>query len=832
MTNFIRDGRLNVFFNKLTLVSKNQKDPSYIDNSPDNVFDGPTGTVLIKNGADILYKYPTDTKFTNISTLVSYKINKIEYSLNQGINYKATWIKNSSLTAKTWKFLGFVCPDLGSCCNQTPNIYIPPTYPTFYCPDTITLECGSAIPDPYVDVYAFISAGGVAIDNCKSDLIFSHVSDVTTGTCVQITERTYSVADGCGNYAECTQLIIIQDIIAPIITGTIAPSAIEGCDVNDAPPAVTTVAELELMGLTITDNCTETVDLVVTYEDVPVGTCPIVITRTYTVTDECNNKSTIDQLIIIQDTTVPSITGTITPSTIEGCSSAYAPTAANTVSELELLGLTISDNCTSDIDLVVTHNDVPNGSILPIIITRTYTVTDECNNQNTIVHTITVDDTTAPSITGTISGTTIEGCSIGSAPSAKTTVAGLESLGLSISDNCTSDINLVVTHNDVPTGTCPIVITRTYTVTDGRGNFNTVNHIITIQDTTVPIISGSITPTTIEGCSTGAAPVAATTIADLELMGLTISDNCTSDINLVVTHNDVPVGTCPIVITRTYTITDECGNHNAVNHVITIQDTTVPSITGTIEPTSVEGTDSGSAPAAATTVAELEALGVSVSDACTLDVDLVVTHNDVADGVVLPITITRTYTVTDECGNHNSVVHTITIVEAIIWYYAKFNTPWSCSLQPICSGEDPEPCEPCFSGEGTIPPCPSGSVTLEASIDISAVINPYNVGPAKMEIVGSILTVIPCAGGTYYATIRFTDEFRSIIDSDLCTQLSATVPSHDIGSGCCDVTLTESTPLTYDDVNSNINWAQSQLHGSGTELDPWTISGVGIENPI
>jgi hypothetical protein len=48
---------------------------------------------------------------------------------------------------------------------------------------------------------------------------------------------------------------------------------------------------------------------------------------------------------------------------------------------------------------------------------------------------------------------------------------------------------------------------------------------------------------------------------------------------LVVTSSDgAPVGTCPLVVTRTYTITDACGNAATVTQTISIDDTDAPVI--------------------------------------------------------------------------------------------------------------------------------------------------------------------------------------------------------------------------------------------------------------
>ena len=81
-----------------------------------------------------------------------------------------------------------------------------------------------------------------------------------------------------------------------------------------------------------------------------------------------------------------------------------------------------------------------------------------------------------------------------------------------------------------------------------------------LLETVIPVITGSILLTTVQGCGAGDATAAVSTVADLEALGLNISDACTADGSLVVTHNDVSTGSCPTIVTRTYTVTDASGN--------------------------------------------------------------------------------------------------------------------------------------------------------------------------------------------------------------------------------------------------------------------------------
>jgi hypothetical protein len=92
--------------------------------------------------------------------------------------------------------------------------------------------------------------------------------------------------------------------------------------------------------------------------------------------------------------------------------------------------------------------------------------------------------------------------------------------------------------------------------------------------TPAPVITGTLAPITIEGCTTADAPAPLTTVAALETAGLTITDACTADASLTVSSSQTSTGTCPLVITRTYIITDACGNSASVNQTINVDDNT------------------------------------------------------------------------------------------------------------------------------------------------------------------------------------------------------------------------------------------------------------------
>jgi len=157
-------------------------------------------------------------------------------------------------------------------------------------------------------------------------------------------------------------------------------------------------------------------------------------------------------------------------------------------------------------------------------------------------------------------------------------------------------------------------------------------HTINVDDTQAPVVVGTITPTTVEGCDINCCPGCCYYCCSARSpnRAITITDACTPDAQLRVSYSDASAGTCPIVITRTYTVTDLCDNSVQIVHTINVDDTQAPVVVGTITPTTVEGCDITAAPAAATTAAQLEALtgAITITDACTPDAQLRVSYSD------------------------------------------------------------------------------------------------------------------------------------------------------------------------------------------------------------
>jgi gliding motility-associated-like protein len=115
------------------------------------------------------------------------------------------------------------------------------------------------------------------------------------------------------------------------------------------------------------------------------GSCPEIITRTYSVTDACNNQILVTQIITVMDITAPTASNPA-PITVDCIGDVPVPNIAVVTDE--------ADNCTAA-PVVAFVGDVSDGNNCNgEVITRTYSVTDACGNTVNVTQTITIDAVT------------------------------------------------------------------------------------------------------------------------------------------------------------------------------------------------------------------------------------------------------------------------------------------------------------------------------------------------------------------------------------------------------------------------------------------------------
>ncbi|MCG8798772.1 gliding motility-associated C-terminal domain-containing protein, partial [Tenacibaculum finnmarkense] len=286
------------------------------------------------------------------------------------------------------------------------------------------------------------------------------------------------------------------------------------------------------------------------------------------------------------------------------------------------------------------------------IITRTWNLTDDCGNSTEKTQKITVKDNIKPTFTvpNDITISTDKNCSY-DVSVAKTGGVSDES------DNCST--GLKATFTDVEkAGTCEgtKIITRTWILTDDCGNSTQKDQIITVEDNIKPTFTApkDITISTDANCDFNVSVAKTGGVSDE-------SDNCST--GLKATFTDVEkIGTCEgtKTITRTWILTDSCGNSTQKVQKITVKDNIKP--TFTVPNDAIIYADS--------TCNFDSSVGKTgdvsdESDNCDTTLSATFTDATIAGTCEGEKIITRTWNLTDDCGNSTEKIQKITVKDTI-----------------------------------------------------------------------------------------------------------------------------------------------------------------------
>ncbi|QHS58559.1 gliding motility-associated C-terminal domain-containing protein [Chitinophaga agri] len=404
---------------------------------------------------------------------------------------------------------------------------------TTKAPANVTVSC-DAVPAA-IDM--------TATDNCAGTLTVAPIEERQDAgaSCPSnyLLVRKWIAIDACGNRSDTLmQIITVRDMTPPVFAGTSPANITVDCDKVPAG---------EIM--TATDNCTPGSIIaapVDTRKAISSSKCAdyYQIVRTWTATDLCGNKTVLTQTITVQDTIKPRF-------------SVIVP-AAITVDCDQIPGVetvTATDNCTANVPvkLTETRQNLSTSCLNSYKLTRTWTASDNCGNTATMRQVVTVQDTTRPTFVVMPPGDTTVSCD--AIPGAPT--------NLRASDNCgTVKIGYTQTRETVQGGCAGSYrLIRTWTAKDACNNATVARQIITVMDTTAPVIDKAPADITIS-CS-DQIPGAATLYA---------VDNC--DVNFPKKVNMVQdpfvVDKCNgYTIIRRWNIADACGNA-AIERVQTI----------------------------------------------------------------------------------------------------------------------------------------------------------------------------------------------------------------------------------------------------------------------
>ena len=524
---------------------------------------------------------------------------------------------------------------------------------------------------------------------------------------------------------------------------------------------------------TATDPCGQ-VNL--TYTDVATGTCPTVVTRTWTASDGCGNSSTCVQTITIVDTTPPAaLTKNVT--------AVMPPTGLYTITTSQVNNGSW-DNC-GGVTVSISPSIFTCANIGVNVVT--VTVVDDCGNVATNTATVTLNDPTPPTISCPPASTV--GCS-GLVPPPASNLAEFQAQGGNAGDDCS--VSVVHLGDVVTNQTCAnrYTISRTYQASDGAGNLASCTQTITVLDNVGPAINGVGTSATIN-CP--AAPVFSTPTA---------SDVCGT---ASLTFSDVTTpGACASAysVTRTWTATDACGNTSTASQTINVVDTTAPTISSLPSATTVEcpSQPSFAAPTA--------------SDACGT-ANLTFSDVTTPGACASAYSVTRTWTATDACGNTSTASQTINVVDTTAPTIVGVGAPLSGDCTSVPSFSVPTANDACGTAtltfnDVTLPGNCAGSYTITRTWTAADACGNQATASQSVTVGDTTAPVIAGVGSSQSIECPATPDFSSPTATDACSAASLTF--QDVTTpGTCSGTYSVTRTWTATDACGNASTASQTI---------------------
>jgi hypothetical protein len=417
-----------------------------------------------------------------------------------------------------------------------------------------------------------LTGQATATDNCG--VYISFTDNIVPGPCPgeYTIERTWVATDSCGNSDQCLQLINVVDTEPPVVTCNVTDLVLE-CDQNYTAEINTWInSTINDLYANASDNC-GTITIVDDWN----GALPSLdcngsngLTVTFTISDDCNNDTICTGLIIIDDTQPPVVNCNANDLILE-CGDDYLTLINSWIAttEADLLSAAI-DACggpltvTNDWDNVTVPTIDCNGTTG---LTITFTVFDACLNPTPCQADIILTDTEPPVVNCNIPNLVLE-CDQDYISEITSWIATVEaSLESTSSDVCSSSLTAGNLWNgsDVPTLDCDGVtgLTVTFTVTDDCGNVTLCDALVTVDDTTPPVVTCNVSDLILE-CDQdyNQEIIDWLALSEANLLSVAI-DDC----NQPLTADNDWDGTLPILecsgtsgVTVVFTGIDGCGN--------------------------------------------------------------------------------------------------------------------------------------------------------------------------------------------------------------------------------------------------------------------------------
>jgi hypothetical protein len=414
------------------------------------------------------------------------------------------------------------------------------------------------------------------------------------------TPVTALAQDAAGNTASGSFSVTVRDTTAPVIT---APSDI----VAEATSAAGAAVSYSASSVDLVDGSVAVAGSPASGSTFALGTTAVALSAT----DAAGNTSSASFSVTVRDTIAPALV--LPADQVIEATSASGAIATFAASATDAVGVT------------ALNTSAPSGGAFAIgTTTVVVSATDAAGNVSSGSFTITVRDTTAPTLVvpanQVVEATSAAGAVATFVPTAQDAV-GVDSLTTGLPSGGT-----------FPIGTTTVVVSAA----DVAGNVSSGSFTVTVRDTTAPTLV--VPANQVVEATSAAGAVANFAASATDAVGVT------SLTTSAASGSTFPIGTTTVTVTAR----DAAGNISSGSFTVTVRDTIAPTLTAPANQV-LEATSAAGAVATFTPTA-LDAVGVTSLT------------TSVASGSTFPIgTTTVTVTARDAAGNSTSRTFTVTV---------------------------------------------------------------------------------------------------------------------------------------------------------------------------
>ncbi len=446
----------------------------------------------------------------------------------------------------------------------------PPTWSDL--PQNLVIPCAQEMQaDSMINDWLAQVGGGSAFDNCGNVVYLDSLGEFTV-VCGGTESATayFTAVDECGNETVETALVEIVDEVAPFIVQAANDTLID-CGISSEQALQEWIDSQA--GAIANDVC-DTAKWVffsyftsngqsgdsiafgdyANYPPIPTLACIWGTNVTFYVADDCGNTSSDQAIFNIRDTIAP-VFEDIPDTLFSTCST--IPVAVQPM---------VTDNCDPDPEVTFEEISFPGDCQTGFSLLRIWTATDACGESTTVQQWVSAKDDTSPDLFG-VPGDTVTTCD---------NLPALPQIGVDITAFDICDTSILITFEETsdqdpdPTqcGHYSYTIQRTWTAADDCDNTTALTQNITVIDTVAPTFT---TPADIT--------VSCELADNLDSLGtpFNIADDCDSAPTSTF-NDDILAGACSqnYQVTRTWVVSDACGNASTGVQVINVNDLITP----------------------------------------------------------------------------------------------------------------------------------------------------------------------------------------------------------------------------------------------------------------